>query len=326
MVTGKNILDDKNRVTLALIRLKPSANQIQILTLVLLALFLLISCSNLKAQAVGQIVFVRSEMGEEGNIIVLDLATGEETQLADGNYRNPVWSPDGSMVAYSEYRATTGYNTYTIELNGSSSTTIDELEDIPSFYGWSPNNAQLLFGDNRNPRDIFEGDIYVMDFDGNNEILLTDNDLNDDKATWSPDGSQIAFVRNEETDSISSAIYIMNADGSDQIPLTDSSSFNAYAPVWSPDGSQIAFLAIIDNGVSIYVMNADGTDQQHLLTPNSVNRTLTWSPDGSQIAFSGLSVDRNRDIFIVNADGTNLTQITNTLEDENHPVWRPISD
>lgn len=141
-------------------------------------------------------------------------------------------------------------------------------------------------------------------------------------------------------------IWVMNADGSGQIPLTQltvAAVADYPHPHWSPDGTRIAFAssraldpardAVNLNGVSnIWVMNADGTDQNPLtsLTATDVmNYEPQWAPDGNRIVYiSNRALDgsnnlidapassdawntfRIRNIWIMNADGTNQQPLT----------------
>ncbi len=84
-------------------------------------------------------------------------------------------------------------------------------------------------------------------------------------------------------------------------------------PAWSPDGTKIAF----DNNGAIAVMNADGGGRLEL-TPELGYFLPDWSPDGTKIVFSG------SDIYVMNAGGTGLVDITNTPSyTEDNPSWSP---
>lgn len=211
---------------------------------------------------------------------------------------------------------------------------------------WSPNAAKILFQSDRDHSDTGYMDIYVMNSDGSGVTRLT-NDPNDDgMASWSPDGSKIGFqsMRN----GVNYQVYSMNADGSNQVNLSNSSSSDG-APSWSPDGSKIAFATDRDHPGydGIYVMNSDGTNQ-HALTSGTGELQDTqpaWSPDGNKIAFvstrdsstetwqetdddgnyitkSALHI--NKEVYVMNADGSGQTRLTTDPADDDSPSWSPL--
>jgi Tol biopolymer transport system component len=132
-----------------------------------------------------------------------------------------------------------------------------------------------------------------------------------------------AFARNLHGQA---EIYVMAPDGSNQTRLTYRRGWDE-APEWSPDGSRIAFdetnSALSDPANGIFVMMADGSG----LTRLTRNRTgsdqaPTWSPDGTQIAFAAIRGDES-DIYVVDADGSNLTQLTHDPATDTDPEWSP---
>jgi TolB protein len=94
-------------------------------------------------------------------------------------------------------------------------------------------------------------------------------------ASWSPDGSQIAFMSNRTGDL---DIWVVNSDGTGLRNLTNFPRGAEGAPTWSPDGAFIAFTSDRATGGTpqLYVMTADGTNQRRLVSER-VDRP-TWSP------------------------------------------------
>jgi TolB protein len=90
-------------------------------------------------------------------------------------------------------------------------------------------------------------------------------------------------------------------------------------PDWSPDGKTIAFMSIRDGEVWVALMDADGSNQ--ILLAEGV--TPDWSPDGKQIAFSRPDDKQVVQIWVINADGSGLRQITQTSTSKIGPSWSP---
>ncbi len=84
-------------------------------------------------------------------------------------------------------------------------------------------------------------------------------------------------------------------------------------------------------GTIVFQSDLDGDNEIYLLTANELRRLTDnswsdeyprWSPDGTKIAFSA-NPKGNFDIFIMNADGSALSQITDSLNNEGEPAWFP---
>lgn len=162
-------------------------------------------------------------------------------------------------------------------------------------------------------------EIYATNIDGTEQINLTNDPASDSDPQWSPDGTRIAFVRDLQ-------IWIMNADGTDQRQLTAgwTEDFLDAWPVWSPDGTRIAFRRFIGDSISeIWAISPGGGTPTNLMNAASAG-PFAWSPDGSRMAFV-TNRDDNFEIYGMNADGSEQTNLTNnSLDDgssDDGPVW-----
>ena len=156
-------------------------------------------------------------------------------------------------------------------------------------------------------------------------VRLTNNSAMDHRPVWSPDGRTIAFSSNRDG---KNEIYVMDADGSNVKRLTNNLTDDVN-PMWSPDGHRMLFESERDGNREIYVMDADGGNQIRLTRNNGLDSTATWSPDGSLIAF-GSNRDTgppynpyNMDIYVMNADGSNVRRIVEDPEYDVGPQWSP---
>ena len=166
---------------------------------------------------------------------------------------------------------------------------------------------------------VRDAEIYVMNADGSNQINLSNNNGVNLYPTWSPDGRLIAYTFADGP--VAPRLYVMNADGSNQRALEFAPCSDCFEPAWSPDGNEIAFVASSDSNYQIWVSDSDGSNPRNLSNTSSFNGSPAWSPDGSQIAFTS---DRsgNSEIYLMNSDGTNQRNISNTpSRDEGQPSW-----
>jgi Tol biopolymer transport system component len=118
-------------------------------------------------------------------------------------------------------------------------------------------------------------------------------------------------------------IYVMDGNGAGKTRLTDKLTYNLGA-VWSPDGTKIAFNSYRDGQSEIYIMNADGSNQTRLTTSGIGSYQPAWSPDGTKIAFRGYDSQANSDIYVINTNGTGLTNLSNDPCGCSYtPAWSP---
>lgn len=195
----------------------------------------------------------------------------------------------------------------------------DAIADIGSYeFGISsPAFGKIVFVSTQDDNS----EIYSMNPNGTSEERLTNNSSDDSAPKWSLDGTRIVFQSRRDGND---EIYIMNADGSGQTRLTFDPGRDA-VPDWSPDGNKIVFARGISYPSEIWTMDVSGANQT-LLTDGSLfgETEPSWSPDGLRIAFSASPVDGGTwELYVMNADGTNPTRLTNNGETDSYPVWSP---
>ena len=196
-----------------------------------------------------------------------------------------------------------------------------------AFAAWSPDRQKIAFMSNRDGNP----EIYVMAADGSDVQRLTRHRGVDKDPVWSPDGNQIAFVRDTDPPATgpvyppsgNQSIYVMDSDGSNVQRLTEFET-GGYTS-WSPDGEQIAFEGNFDGIWEIYVMDADGSNVQRIThTPvrDAGSFAPEWSPDGQKIVFDSTR-DGNFEVYVMDADGSNVQRLTHNDEADARAAWSP---
>lgn len=95
-------------------------------------------------------------------------------------------------------------------------------------------------------------------------------------------------------------------------------------PVWSPDGSKLAFYSSRSGTYQVWTMDADGSHQKMVSDGQHESFFPSWSPDGKQLAFQALTDRNDYDVFVVNADGSHLENLTpDDRLDQSWPRWSP---
>lgn len=155
--------------------------------------------------------------------------------------------------------------------------------------------------------------------------------------SWSPDGSRIAFFGTGVED-VNGDLYVMDVDGDSIHRLT--MGMSPGPPAWSPSGDLIAFCFSeeADDWGSIYTLSVDeaglirnSADLTRLTWGHDASGDPAWSPDGTRIAFTqwvsidpgDTPIEMHYAIWVMNADGSNVVQLTQLGPWVESPAWSP---
>ncbi len=191
---------------------------------------------------------------------------------------------------------------------------------------WSPDGKWVVYRDST--RGINDDDeIYVVAADGSARRNITNHPANDWGPDWSPDGSTIAF--NSDRDGGPLRGYLVDPDGSNLRALGVDGWVEYLS--FSPDGTRVVYEGHAAGDYDVYVADIATGEARQLTDSPGGDGWPAWSPDGSMIAFTserddclflpsdqecrrtGEPDDQYRDVWIMNADGSDQRRVTTEL-------------
>jgi TolB protein len=224
-----------------------------------------------------KIVYSRSKAPfGPASIWVCDADGSHETRLTSGiDSRDPVWSPDGSRIAFSMFRAPTPWpDIATVRASdGGGLTRVTSWSSLEFQPAWSPDGTEMAFTRAFARGDV--GDIWVKNLATGTFRHVTSGPAYDLQVNWSPDGRRMVFER--ATGNIARVVRI-RPDGSHLTVLTKG-HFDA-DPTYAPSGTRIAFSS--DRGHSflpdVWLMDKDGANPRRLKNLPYASTMPDWQP------------------------------------------------
>jgi Tol biopolymer transport system component len=239
---------------------------------------------------------------------------------SDSLYYLASFTPDGRSVLVSRSRDQgKSFALYRIPAAGGSEEMVFDRSGLPATRSNIARDGRIVFNAGNA--------IWVMDADGGNARAVPLKDMVAPAyASWYPDGTGIAFG-----DGAKNILYRADIATGAVTPLTRQAEVLTGMSRLSSDGKWIVFAGQKNNGQlynqgdnQIWVVDDKGAARPVEANPGQ-GRAPSWSPDGLRIAFeSGRgSPDGKYAIFVINRDGSGLTQVTDYALNGMHPHWSP---
>jgi len=231
------------------------------------------------------VVSLSTDAHSPPHLWMTDIDGNTLTPLTAGNAdeRNPVVSPDGKSLIYSQGNANLDIVSLSLE-DGTAKTLIatGRQESMPA---WAANQPQLAWITNRNgPLSV-----WIRQPDGAERPLITAADFPPDTQKWlmdpslSPNGKQIVYVRIGRSGV--ARLWISSLAGGAPIRLTNAEPSAEYGGSWSPDGSHFVYLQVQDGKDSLMVARISGAATPVTLVSNVQEFLPEWSPNGNWITY-----------------------------------------
>ena len=264
-------------------------------------------------------------MFQEGDVWVLDLASGEETKLVENAF-NPAYSPDGQHIAVDASWAGPR-RIWVLDRQGHNpqQVTTDTSEEVAHVApAWSPDGRTIVF--QNLVRTKF--DIRTVNLDSKQMNWITNDSLINIRPSWSPSGRFIYFS-SYRSGGINIWRARVNKDGTPggSLQQVTAGAGQDVEVAVSPDSKRLAYATLRQNAdiwrlpVSPQTGFSTGTPEAVISTTREDSRG-SWSPDNKMVAFNS---DRAGDmnIWLFTLADSSTRQLTTGHGGDFQANWSP---
>jgi Tol biopolymer transport system component len=283
----------------------------------ILACTLALSASSASATGIGQNGRIAFSSGGDLYTINAD-GTGlkhlVETSAFDGNLREPSFSGDGELIAFTSNAAGTDdiwvvdsdFATVPVRL-----TTETRSETEPAFQPFGNKIAYV------SDLGTAAGELFLMDTDGSAQQQLTTTAEDERAPAWSQSGTDLVFVRSAVEGGPGDLVRLSPTGGGEQ--LITSGLANDREPSWYMGKIVFTRSAERSAGADLYQIKPDGSGLIQLTTTPGGELSPAGSPNGKRLAFV-----KDSQLLVGNSDATGAAVIPNAPGGVSDPDWEPI--
>jgi TolB protein len=231
----------------------------------------------------------------DGNLEIYVMAPDGSNQVNlsqnPGDDFDPVWSPDGTQIAFVSNRDNGGEGglfVYTMRADGSDVTQVSHMNES-RFPDWSPAGNQIVYSS--------QGDIYVLDVITGEEKNLTNSPEWDEQPKISPSGRQIAWLIGSESDF---QLNVMDMDGTNRLKVTHAGK--VFDAEWSVDGRIFTHWEQPEGICNNCLVTADGSQVSDAGGKGTIQEFRPfWTADGDRVELISGDIHGtgNEDVFLV---------------------------
>ncbi len=272
-------------------------------------------------RGIGRIAFVTGGT-EENEVIVTILPDGTDAwrvpRPGPSMNEGPAWVPGTEILVFDSTR-TGSVDLYRIKVGDAAATpitaTVEGFEGYPSV---SPDGKTIVFDNGTATESL---GLWLMDFDGSNQRPLVappKPPTFDSAPAFSPDGTQVAFVRkrSQQSPNAQEAAFVVNLDGSGLVQLNDW-SLDVGRVRWAPDGSHLVLSdsaenTPVDGSVDVWRVDPDGSNLRRVTENQAGTYSFSpdYSPDGSRLLFAEWhSGWKHNELWTSDPDGSNRQMV-----------------
>ncbi|WP_420385076.1 TolB family protein [Roseivirga sp.] len=260
----------------------------------------------------GQTILFSGEKNQNWDLYALNIETGEISQLASHELKDfqSDYSPSNHEIVFDSYRDANHRNIFRLDLTTQNLFQLTSLSSRDGHPVWSPNGQKIAFQSSRTG----DSEVFIMDRNGRNITQMTESAGFDGIPKWSADGLHIAFNSNRTG---SPQVFVIHL-ADHKIDQVSNGNYPCFIQDWiSKD--ELLVTAKVDGQSQLQIVHITNGSRITLDTPGHV--TYARSNGKGKIVFTQENEEGIAEVFLMNQDGSHLTQLTTDNMNKRFPAF-----